>query len=238
MRRRLIIALVVLLALAGVTVLLWAALDWPPPRLLMKYGLPPAGGPTGRTKTVAGLEFVEIEEGYCQVRRQVIEQEGDFLGRALRPLGLPIGRPEINVPEYSWDCFVEVPRDYWIATGVIGAIRLGEIEKLSTWGAGPCEWRVERVPGSFRFALAEETWLAFATNAVEAASQAPEYAECALLEREHPTKIGEDVEPVPVRWFRTLPLGEGWRRSVGYHWLLLDSKELYRLVWIPPENPD
>ena len=39
-RRRLIILTVVVVLLAGVTTLLWPALDWPPPRLLLKYGFP------------------------------------------------------------------------------------------------------------------------------------------------------------------------------------------------------
>ena len=67
-RRRLIIALAVLLLLAAVTTLLWAALDWPPPRLILKYGLPPAGGPTGRTwKNDLGMEFIQLSAGYTRV---------------------------------------------------------------------------------------------------------------------------------------------------------------------------
>jgi hypothetical protein len=38
---------------------LWSVRDWPPPRLILKYGFPPTGGPTGRTLTIEAVEFVE-----------------------------------------------------------------------------------------------------------------------------------------------------------------------------------
>ena len=63
-RKRLILTTVVLLFLAGILVVTWEICDWPPPRLILKYGLPPAGGPTGRKLTVEGIEFIELSAGY------------------------------------------------------------------------------------------------------------------------------------------------------------------------------
>ena len=62
-KRRLIIASVFALLLAGVLTILWAAFSWPPPRLLLTYGISPGCEPTGRTLTVEGVEFVEIGPG-------------------------------------------------------------------------------------------------------------------------------------------------------------------------------
>ncbi|MHC4473815.1 MAG: formylglycine-generating enzyme family protein [Planctomycetota bacterium] len=41
-----------------------ASPDDPPPHLVAKYGPPPVGGPTGRRKTVEGIEFIELKPGY------------------------------------------------------------------------------------------------------------------------------------------------------------------------------
>ena len=61
------IAASVLLFLALILAALWNVFDWPPPRLILKYGFPPAGGPTGRTMTIEGVEFVELKPGYFRM---------------------------------------------------------------------------------------------------------------------------------------------------------------------------
>ena len=66
-RRRIVIAAVVLALLVGVVVVVWNLADWPPPRLILKYGFPPTGGPTGRTKVIEGIEFVELKPGYFRL---------------------------------------------------------------------------------------------------------------------------------------------------------------------------
>lgn len=63
-RKRLVVTALILLLLAGILVVTWEVCDWPPPRLILKYGLPPAGGPTGRKITVEGIEFIELSPGY------------------------------------------------------------------------------------------------------------------------------------------------------------------------------
>ena len=42
----------------------WTLEDWPPPALILRHGLPGSGGPTGATRDLDGLEFVELEPGY------------------------------------------------------------------------------------------------------------------------------------------------------------------------------
>jgi len=98
----------------------WSVLDLPPVRLLVKYGLPPAGGPTGREVELEvngrPVRFLEISPGYCHVVHHVWEDEGDLLGRLSAPLGLPLGRaPE--PAESGMDEWVEVEEPYWIAPG-------------------------------------------------------------------------------------------------------------------------
>ena len=120
-RRRLIIALVVLLALAGATVIVWKALDWPPPRLLLKYGLPPAGGPTGRTEVVAGIEFVEVAPGYRYVDRHKAGcMKGDLVGRVFRGLGISLGDPGTHS---HWRCryWTECPDTIWVSRSCVSA---------------------------------------------------------------------------------------------------------------------
>jgi len=66
-KRRLIIACVVPFFLAGILSFVWIALDWPPVRFVLKYGLTPGCAPTGQTLTVEGVEFVEIGPGVARI---------------------------------------------------------------------------------------------------------------------------------------------------------------------------
>jgi hypothetical protein len=54
MKKKLLISVGVLLLLGAILTVVWLICDWPPPRLILKYGLPPAGGPTGRRLEIAG----------------------------------------------------------------------------------------------------------------------------------------------------------------------------------------
>jgi hypothetical protein len=97
---------------------MWGLLDVPPLRLLWRYGLPPAGGPTGREVVLhvdgRRVRFVEMAPGYCHVVRKVWTDEGDFLGRLFAPLGLSLGDPPVRSDTYR-DEWVEVEEPYWIA---------------------------------------------------------------------------------------------------------------------------
>jgi hypothetical protein len=93
-KKRTVLILAVLLLLSGITVVVWEVADWPPPRLILKYGFPPTGGPTGRTKTIEGIEFVELKPGYCWVEACKLGcTDGNLLGRISALIGLKFGRP-------------------------------------------------------------------------------------------------------------------------------------------------
>lgn len=116
----------ILVVVSGV--FLWLAFDWPPPRLLLAYGLPPAGGPTGRKMEVEGLEFVEISAGYFRMGSHFDCEPGDLTGRIGAALGLEVGVPprhgglEITrtlTTTWFQDCpvhWVEAEKPFWIAT--------------------------------------------------------------------------------------------------------------------------
>ncbi len=113
MKRRLIIAVVVLL-LAGLVSVLWTALGWPPVRLVWKYGFPPSMAPTEETVKLEGVEFVRISPGYFRMGSHFLCEKGDLLGRLSSLLGLSWGTP----PEHSWECpphWVKFAEGYWIA---------------------------------------------------------------------------------------------------------------------------
>ncbi len=60
------------LAIAGVAVpallaAAWLSLGRPPPGWVVRHGLPPAGGPTGRAVEIEGVRFVEIGPGFFRL---------------------------------------------------------------------------------------------------------------------------------------------------------------------------
>jgi len=56
--------LVAAVLVAAAAPVLWIVLDLPPPLLLARYGLPPAGGPTGDSCLIANTTFIELLPGY------------------------------------------------------------------------------------------------------------------------------------------------------------------------------
>jgi formylglycine-generating enzyme required for sulfatase activity len=112
-KRRWLIGLGVLL-LGGITVLFWLAEDWPPPALIVEYGFPPSGGPTGARRTVEGIEFIELDPGYYRMGGWNKDDDGSFFGRVCSLVGLPWGarpRPGPSSPPH----WVEIPHSFWIA---------------------------------------------------------------------------------------------------------------------------
>jgi formylglycine-generating enzyme required for sulfatase activity len=78
----------VLLLLGAILTVVWVACDWPPPRLILKYGFPPAGGPTGRRLTVEGVRFIELRPGYVRVALRGHGDPESLLAKVRRSLGL------------------------------------------------------------------------------------------------------------------------------------------------------
>jgi len=91
-KKRTVLILATLLLLVGITTIVWEVNDWPPVRLILKYGFPPTGGPTGNVKTIEGIEFVELKPGYFRMGSKFNAKGGDWLGKLCAPLGLPWGK--------------------------------------------------------------------------------------------------------------------------------------------------
>ena len=94
-KRRIILAAVVLVLLAGIVTILWLVLDWPPPRLILKYGFPPTGGPTGNVRVIEGIEFVELSPGYFRMGSW---DDGPEPGHR-RPLRTTLNRGPMGAPQ-------------------------------------------------------------------------------------------------------------------------------------------
>ncbi len=114
MRKRRLLTVFALVLIGGSLAVVWMALDWPPPRLLLKYGLPPAGGPTGSTVRIAGMKFVEIQPGYCKVSSDWSCRHDDRLFPALKSLLVALrlrDAPYRVSPKPYW---AEIPRGFWL----------------------------------------------------------------------------------------------------------------------------
>ena len=114
MKRRLLITGIVVLLLTAMMTVIWLILEWPSPNLVLKYGFPPTGGPTGRTLTTEGVEFVEIGPGCFLMGSDSNGEPGDFLGGLCYPFGLPWGdqpNPSNEMPVH----WVDFRRGFWIA---------------------------------------------------------------------------------------------------------------------------
>jgi hypothetical protein len=102
--RRVLISVVLLAVLAGTIAVVWHAFDGPPPRLILKYGLPPAGGLTGQTREVGGITFRQVGPGYARIREYGLVWGYVF---PLLRLGL-----RLRTSEARW---LEVREAFWIS---------------------------------------------------------------------------------------------------------------------------
>ncbi len=114
LNRLLIVGLVALLLVALVSAV-WNLCDQPPPRLILKYGFPPTGGPTGRTMTIEGVEFVELKPGYFRMGSHFLCEQGDSLGRICAVLHLPWGKHPRHDSKECPQRWTEIGRGFWIA---------------------------------------------------------------------------------------------------------------------------
>ena len=113
---------VLLTLLAGILTAAWHVTGWPPPWLVAKYGLPPAGGPTGRKLTVEGIEFIELSRGYYLMGSSYYidrgfddSSEGDSLGRLAQRLGLPLGEQPFSYHMELPQRWIEISTPFWCA---------------------------------------------------------------------------------------------------------------------------
>jgi formylglycine-generating enzyme required for sulfatase activity len=113
--RRRVLILAALLLLVGITVVVWRVADWPPPRLILMYGFPPTGGPTGRTTVIEGIEFVELMPGYFRMGSHYKCERGDLLGRIGAAVGLSFGTAPKHAGGECPTRWVEVRSRLWMA---------------------------------------------------------------------------------------------------------------------------
>jgi hypothetical protein len=117
-RKRLIVSAVLLFLLAGSFAITWEICDWPPVRLILKYGFPPAGGPTGREVIIQGVTLVEVEAGYSHAVRNVWKREGSGFSRFLARVGVRMGDASVPATGHI-NRWVECSRTYWITKHTI-----------------------------------------------------------------------------------------------------------------------
>ena len=114
--------------------MVWEVCDWPPPRLILKYGFPPSGGPTGRTREIEGIEFVELSPGYVRMGSHWGCDQGDWLGRLCATFGIPLGKhPRHRASQFVHECpthWVEIHRPIWMSRGEITA---GQLSLTRLW---------------------------------------------------------------------------------------------------------
>jgi formylglycine-generating enzyme required for sulfatase activity len=126
-RRKLILISIGLGFAAGILAILWLMLDWPPPGLLLRYGFPPAGGPTGRRTTLDGVEFIELSPGYFRMGSHYGCRGGNFAGRIGEWLGVNIGRPSKHRGVECPTRWVEIPEPIWMARTEVTILQMKTI---------------------------------------------------------------------------------------------------------------
>jgi len=112
--KRLFLIAVVLLALCGIGVVAWQLAGLPSAGMVWGYGFDYSPGPTGRTLTIEGVEFVEIGPGCYLMGSEHLARGGDLLGQWCARFGLPWGdqpKPSNEMPVH----WVEFPSGFWIA---------------------------------------------------------------------------------------------------------------------------
>jgi formylglycine-generating enzyme required for sulfatase activity len=92
----------------------WTFFTLPPLRLVLRHGLPPSGGQTGRTVTIEGVLFVELAPCYFRMGSTHTAKKGDLLGVASSFLGLPYGKQPKPSDEMPLR-YIEFPDGFWIA---------------------------------------------------------------------------------------------------------------------------
>jgi len=114
MKKKLLISAAVLLLLGGIFTVVCLICDWPPPRLILEYGFPPVGGPTGRRLTIESVEFLELSPGYFRMGSDAMNYRGSCSGRLCDFLGLPSEDKPVpsNEMPLRW---IEFPRPHWIS---------------------------------------------------------------------------------------------------------------------------
>ncbi len=138
--RQLTLIILAVLLLAGIGTVVWVIAGRPPVRMVWRYGISYGSEPTGRTLTVEGVEFVEIDPGCFFMGSDQGLESGDVLGRWCARLGLPWGMQPWSSMEMPMH-WVEFSAGFWIART---ELTNGQFE--ASW---PLYERSERSPGDW-----------------------------------------------------------------------------------------
>lgn len=114
-RKRLMVTTLVLFVFGCGLWTTWEVCDWPPVRLIVKYGFPPAGGPTGRRMTVQGIEFIELSPGYFRMGSHHSCVHTGLFERVLGWIGFSNAQ---RVQHRCDECpphWVEISTSFWIS---------------------------------------------------------------------------------------------------------------------------
>ena len=112
--KRLALIAVLLFFATGIVAIGWTVADLPPVRYVLRYGFSPRCKPTGQTKQVEGVKFIEIGPGIFRMGSNHDAKGGDWIGKLCQRVGLPWGdqpEPSDEMPVH----WVEFPRGFWIA---------------------------------------------------------------------------------------------------------------------------
>jgi len=155
MRKLAIIAVLVVVVIA---VGAWVVGGHPPLRFLLRYGFSWGCAPTGQTKTIEGVEFVEIGPGCFRMGSTAAAEGGDWLGKWCARLGLPWGdQPGLSseMPVH----WVELPHGFWIARTEVTNEQYRAFNPKYKWGMYPLRDREPVVDVSWEDAKKYCAWL-------------------------------------------------------------------------------
>jgi hypothetical protein len=216
-RKRLVITTLVLLLLLGILVVTWEVCDWPPPRMILKYGFPPAGGPTGRRVVHQETTFLQIAPGYRRLERKIYEAEGTPIGDLLGGIGVKWGKQSIR--DGLYECrWVEVEKPYWISVGPFtGTLIHDDNGGFQT---------MRPMPGTLRRPTVDQLWFAYLTATLRAEKGL-------VLNDSTGDRVRDQREP------RAYLIGSQFGHHTG-HWKLhphgIEYRIFFPLVWLPPRD--
>ncbi len=122
-KKKLLIGCSVLLLLGAILILIWVSSDWPPPRLILKYGQPRVEEASPRVKLIDGMEFVKLAPGYIRLDHRLFTSIAPG-SNGLRYLSRLVRTPS---PGYE-ERWIELPEPRWISRKTV--------QRLSSWSVG------------------------------------------------------------------------------------------------------
>ncbi len=207
-KKKLLIGAAVLLFLGAILTAVWVGCDWPPPRLILNYGLPPAGGPTGRRLTVEGIEFIELRPGYFRMGSGSVKGTERLTRLLADVFRIVQGEPatDSGEPPGGW---TEIPASIWMSRTEITVDLYARFDGEHTPLLSPGRPSVGSRPVSgvsWLESVAYCSWLAERTGLDARLPWEREWEYCCRAGSRTPWSFGDDAELLLQHaWF--------WRNS-------------------------